>query len=110
MVGEVSSGQGESWSAPGPGMPPFTLATYGRGPWAGGTRQRVDKGPAPPKLTPVNVSIVCKGSESTYCLHSYVCPLVHTHCPSGGPLSRFIFLGCTFVSPVAKKVPGPHWA
>lgn len=37
-------------------------------------------------------------------------PLVHTHNhPSRGPLARFIFLGCTSVSPVATKVPDPHW-
>lgn len=84
----------------------FTLP----GAWARGTRQRVDMDPAPPKFTPINVSVVCKHGESVYCLHSYVCPLVHTHCPSRGPLGRFIFLGCTFLSPVAKKVPGPRWA
>lgn len=30
--------------------------------------------------------------------------------PSRGPPGKCIFLGCTLVSPIATKVPGPHWA
>lgn len=93
-----------------PGVPPFTWPSCTRsGPFTGGAEQRADEVPAPPKHPPVNVSVVCKHSESTHCLCSYVCSLVHTHnCPSRRPLG-FIFLGCTFVSLVAMKVPGPQW-
>lgn len=53
----------------------------------------VDKGPAPPKLTPVNVSIVCKRSERTYCLCSYVCaPLCTPTAQAGGLWAGLFFL------------------
>ena len=61
-----------------------------------------------PQHNPVNVCAVGKRSESTHCLHGSVCPPC-PH-PSRGPLGKFIFLGCTFISPIATKVPGPHWA
>lgn len=110
--GKSARGRGRVQSVPGPGMPPFVLSGHlqppgwgAREPWAGRIRQRVDEGPAPPKLTPVNVSVVRECSESAYCLCSYVCPLVHTHCPSRGPLSRFIFLGCTLSSCQERSRP-----
>lgn len=102
-LGEGSRCQGGvgQWPALGCHGSPYPAA-YGWGPWAGGTEQRADKGPASKcvyRVQAPTVSAVMCAPLSTL-----------TTAQAGVALRRFIFLGCTFISPVATKVPGPHWA
>lgn len=91
-----------------PGIPqtPFHPAwPHTLGPWAGSTGQRADEVPAS-----LSKCVHCVQAQRKHTLSPRLCvPLVHTHKHPGRGLARSTFLGCTSISPVAMKVPGPHW-
>lgn len=86
-------------------IPPFTLPGHTR--WSLG-QEAQGREQMKSLLPSVNVCLVCKHGESAYCLQGYVCPLSTPTNTEAGGLARFTFLGCTSISPVAMKVPGPH--